>query len=69
MWYEKDIEDEKHFKWVPNTGQDEEPFDLYIFQDDAKFVRAGSPKARVFLLKFLSNTEKHFFWMQDPNTQ
>ncbi|KAG6866298.1 hypothetical protein C0991_006394 [Blastosporella zonata] len=57
-----------HFMWKNRTtGNIEE--DLILFPSDASFVKV--PQAgpgRVYVLKFSSSDQRHFFWMQDASS-
>ncbi|KAL1914728.1 uncharacterized protein VTP21DRAFT_7986 [Calcarisporiella thermophila] len=54
-----------HFCWKDRrTNQVEE--DLIIFPEEAEFVKVEqASNGRVYLLRFKSSSQKHFFWMQD----
>ncbi|KAF9527554.1 proteasome complex subunit Rpn13 ubiquitin receptor-domain-containing protein [Crepidotus variabilis] len=57
-----------HFIWRNrDTGELEE--DLILFQFDASFVKVSqSGSGRVYVLKFASSNQRHFFWMQDASS-
>ncbi|PFH53947.1 hypothetical protein AMATHDRAFT_136103 [Amanita thiersii Skay4041] len=57
-----------HFMWRNRTnGQIEE--DLILFPSDATFTKVPqSPSERVYVLKFSSSNQRHFFWMQDASS-
>jgi hypothetical protein len=40
--------------------------DLLIFPEEAEFLKVEQSKDRVFVLAFKSSSQKHFFWMQEP---
>lgn len=56
-----------HFIWKNrDTNTIEE--DLILFPSDASFVKVSqSPSGRVYVLKFSSSNQRHFFWMQDAS--
>ncbi|KAH9080473.1 adhesion regulating molecule [Lactarius deliciosus] len=63
-----------HFKWKNRvTEETEEVFtshttsDLILFPTDASFVTVPQATGRVFVLKFSSSDQRHFFWMQDAS--
>ncbi|KAF3932795.1 hypothetical protein ABW19_dt0207784 [Dactylella cylindrospora] len=59
-----------HFRWVPRRGRtvDGEEFDLIVFPGDATFAPYTNPSApgdgRIYVLKFHSSSQRHFFWWQ-----
>lgn len=62
------IDGETHFQWKNLTsGADE--IDLYVFPQDAVFEKVVKNKNRIFLLRFDSNDDKFFFWMQDSKAE
>jgi len=55
-----------HFIWKNRTtGTIEE--DLILFPSDASFVKVTQSSGRVYVLKFSSSNQRHFFWMQDAS--
>lgn len=57
-----------HFCWKNRTTNKVED-DLIIFPDDCEFKRVEQCKTgRVYLLKFKSNSNRLFFWMQEPKS-
>src|SRR5256885_15634973 len=57
------------FKWSPRKGHTvDEELDLIIFPGDATFVPYLHPTAsttgRIYVLKFSSSSQRHFFWWQ-----
>lgn len=62
------LDGETHFQWRNLTsGADE--IDLYVFPQDAVFEKVVKNKSRVYLLRFDSNDDKFFFWMQDSKVE
>ncbi|KAL0960643.1 hypothetical protein HGRIS_005671 [Hohenbuehelia grisea] len=56
-----------HFVWKNRTSGVEEE-DLILFPSDASFVKVSSaPNSRIYVLKFSSSNQRHFFWMQDAS--
>ncbi|RDB17911.1 hypothetical protein Hypma_000888 [Hypsizygus marmoreus] len=57
-----------HFAWKNRTtGEVEE--DLILFPSDASFVKVSqAPSSRVYVLKFSSSNQRHFFWLQDASS-
>ncbi|KAH9480471.1 26S proteasome regulatory subunit RPN13 [Psilocybe cubensis] len=56
----------QHFIWKNRvTGDIEE--DLILFPFDASFVKVSQSSGRVYVLKFSSSNQRHFFWMQDAS--
>mmetsp|Transcript_30636 Transcript_30636/g.22707 ORF Transcript_30636/g.22707 Transcript_30636/m.22707 type:complete len:100 (+) Transcript_30636:182-481(+) len=41
---------------------------FYVFPDDVKFEKVKQSKDRVYLLEFKSTQQRHFYWMQDPDS-
>ncbi|KAF8194256.1 proteasome complex subunit Rpn13 ubiquitin receptor-domain-containing protein [Pholiota molesta] len=55
-----------HFIWKNRvTNAIEE--DLILFPFDASFVKVSQSPGRVYVLKFSSSNQRHFFWMQDAS--
>ncbi|KAJ2935162.1 hypothetical protein H1R20_g1928, partial [Candolleomyces eurysporus] len=57
-----------HFIWKNrDTNNIEE--DLILFPTDATFSKVSQSSAgRVYVLKFSSSNQRHFFWMQDASS-
>ncbi|GLB38461.1 putative proteasome complex subunit Rpn13 ubiquitin receptor [Lyophyllum shimeji] len=57
-----------HFTWKNRrTGEVQE--DLILFPSDASFVKVPQATGgRVYVLKFSSSDQRHFFWMQDASS-
>ncbi|PPQ89668.1 hypothetical protein CVT25_013855 [Psilocybe cyanescens] len=53
-----------HFIWKNRVTNDIEE-DLILFPSDASFVKVSQSNGRVYVLKFSSSNQRHFFWMQD----
>ncbi|KAI0059537.1 adhesion regulating molecule [Artomyces pyxidatus] len=53
-----------HFMWK-NRVTEETDEDLILFPTDASFTRVSQASGRVYVLKFSSSDQRHFFWMQD----
>ncbi|KIK69613.1 hypothetical protein GYMLUDRAFT_33991 [Collybiopsis luxurians FD-317 M1] len=63
----KKEDDLLHFLWKNRTtGEVEE--DLILFPSDASFSRISQASGRVYVLKFSSSDQRHFFWMQDASS-
>ncbi|EIM81648.1 adhesion regulating molecule [Stereum hirsutum FP-91666 SS1] len=59
-----------HFYWKNrDTGITDE--DLILFPSDATFVKVSQAGdgGRVYVLKFSSSNQRHFFWMQDASAE
>ncbi|KAF9584923.1 hypothetical protein BGW38_004658 [Lunasporangiospora selenospora] len=59
-----------HFYWKDRTtNNNAEDLDLILFPDDAELVHVPQcSTGRVVMLQFKSSPQKHFFWLQDKNT-
>ncbi|KAH8825412.1 adhesion regulating molecule [Flagelloscypha sp. PMI_526] len=57
-----------HFIWRNRlTNEIEE--DLILFPSDASFIKVSeATSGRVYVLKFSSSDQRHFFWMQDESS-
>jgi len=53
-----------HFCWKPRESLEDPVDDLIIIPDDASFVAHPIPTGRVFILKFSSSSQRHFYWLQ-----
>ncbi|CEG80306.1 hypothetical protein RMATCC62417_14664 [Rhizopus microsporus] len=59
-----------HFYWKERSSHAEPEDDIIIFPSEAKFVRVSQcTTGRVYMLKFNSSREKHFYWMQDKSEE
>ncbi|KAJ7175752.1 adhesion regulating molecule [Mycena filopes] len=57
-----------HFTWKNRTtGVVDE--DLILFPSDASFVKVPQSSGRMYVLKFSSSNQRHFFWLQDASTE
>ncbi|KAL1748048.1 proteasome complex subunit Rpn13 ubiquitin receptor-domain-containing protein [Schizophyllum fasciatum] len=56
-----------HFMWKNRATNDVEE-DLILFPGDASFVKVGQAGGRVYVLKFSSSDQRHFFWLQDASS-
>ncbi|KAF7299179.1 Adhesion regulating molecule [Mycena indigotica] len=56
-----------HFAWKNRTTDTTEE-DLILFPGDASFVKIPSASGRVYVLKFASSDQRHFFWLQEEST-
>ncbi|THV05249.1 adhesion regulating molecule [Dendrothele bispora CBS 962.96] len=56
-----------HFMWKNRTTNDVEE-DLILFPSDATFSKVIQANGRVYVLKFSSSDQRHFFWMQDASS-
>ncbi|KAF5382606.1 hypothetical protein D9615_002960 [Tricholomella constricta] len=57
-----------HFTWKDRTSGNVEE-DLILFPSDASFVKVSEATGgRVYVLKFSSSDQRHFFWMQDASS-
>ncbi|KAJ7254350.1 proteasome complex subunit Rpn13 ubiquitin receptor-domain-containing protein [Mycena haematopus] len=55
-----------HFTWKNRTtGVVDE--DLILFPSDASFVKVPQSLGRMYVLKFSSSNQRHFFWLQDAS--
>ncbi|KIK07968.1 hypothetical protein K443DRAFT_672850 [Laccaria amethystina LaAM-08-1] len=55
-----------HFIWKNRTTNQPEE-DLILFPSDATFTKVSQSTGRVYVLKFSSSNQRHFFWMQDAS--
>ncbi|KAF8964214.1 proteasome complex subunit Rpn13 ubiquitin receptor-domain-containing protein [Flammula alnicola] len=55
-----------HFIWKNRVTNNVEE-DLILFPFDASFVKVSQSSGRVYVLKFSSSNQRHFFWMQDAS--
>ncbi|CAN6327038.1 unnamed protein product, partial [Urochloa humidicola] len=55
-----------HFQWL-DRGQNIVEDDQIIFPDEAVFEKVTQSSGRVYILKFMQDSRKFFFWMQEPN--
>ncbi|KAL0581000.1 hypothetical protein V5O48_000994 [Marasmius crinis-equi] len=56
-----------HFIWKNReTNVVEE--DLILFPTDATFSKVSQSSGRIYVLKFSSSDQRHFFWMQDASS-
>ncbi|KAG7088517.1 hypothetical protein E1B28_012501 [Marasmius oreades] len=55
-----------HFIWKNRETNDVEE-DLILFPSDATFTKVSQSSGRVYVLKFSSSDQRHFFWMQDAS--
>jgi len=63
----KKEDDLLHFIWKNRaTNQVEE--DLILFPSDATFSKVPQASGRVYVLKFASSDQRHFFWMQEASS-
>ncbi|CAO3699096.1 unnamed protein product [Rhizopus microsporus] len=59
-----------HFYWKERNSHAEPEDDIIIFPSEAKFVKVSQcTTGRVYMLKFNSSREKHFYWMQDKSEE
>jgi len=56
-----------HFQWKNRETNNVEE-DLILFPSDATFTKVPEPSGRVYVLKFSSSDDRHFFWMQDASS-
>jgi len=57
-----------HFNWKNRTTNEVEE-DLILFPSDATFTKVHqATTGRVYVLKFSSSDQRHFFWMQDASS-
>ncbi|THH19194.1 hypothetical protein EW146_g1926 [Bondarzewia mesenterica] len=65
---ERERDDELlHFMWK-NRETNETEEDLLLFPSDATFERVTQADGRVYVLKFSSSDQRHFFWMQNGSS-
>jgi hypothetical protein len=57
-----------HFIWKSRVTEETEE-DLILFPTDASFVTVPQASGRVYVLKFSSSDQRHFFWMQDASSE
>ncbi|KAI0304361.1 proteasome complex subunit Rpn13 ubiquitin receptor-domain-containing protein [Multifurca ochricompacta] len=57
-----------HFMWKNRVTEETEE-DLILFPTDASFVSVTQASGRVYVLKFSSSDQRHFFWMQDASSE
>jgi len=56
-----------HFMWK-NRVTDRVEEDLILFPSDATFTKVPQSSGRLYVLKFSSSNQRHFFWMQDASS-
>ncbi|KAH7873176.1 proteasome complex subunit Rpn13 ubiquitin receptor-domain-containing protein [Lentinula edodes] len=56
-----------HLMWKNRTSNEVEE-DLILFPSDATFLKVSQAPGRVYVLKFSSSNQRHFFWMQDASS-
>ncbi|KAJ3767885.1 proteasome complex subunit Rpn13 ubiquitin receptor-domain-containing protein [Lentinula raphanica] len=56
-----------HLIWRNRTTNEAEE-DLILFPSDATFSKVSQASGRVYVLKFSSSDQRHFFWMQDASS-
>ncbi|KAJ4482217.1 proteasome complex subunit Rpn13 ubiquitin receptor-domain-containing protein [Lentinula aciculospora] len=61
-------EDLLHLVWK-NRATNEVEEDLILFPSDATFSKVSQGSGRVYVLKFSSSDQRHFFWMQDASSE
>ncbi|KAJ4957842.1 hypothetical protein NE237_024953 [Protea cynaroides] len=54
-----------HFQWLDRT-QNEVEDDQIVFPDEAAFEKVSQSSDRVYILKFITDNRRFFFWMQEP---
>ncbi|CAI9099030.1 OLC1v1035788C1 [Oldenlandia corymbosa var. corymbosa] len=57
-----------HLQWVDRSTNIVED-DQIIFPDEAIFEKVNQSSGRVYILKFLTDNRKLFFWMQEPKAE
>lgn len=60
-----------YLRWRTRDGSvsTREDLELVIFPSDASFERiSDDPSVRMYILKFHSSDQLHFFWLQDPDS-
>ncbi|KAI0269905.1 adhesion regulating molecule [Gloeopeniophorella convolvens] len=57
-----------HFMWKNRVTEETEE-DLILFPTDASFARVSQASGRIYVLKFSSSDQRHFFWMQDASSE
>ncbi|KAK1231188.1 hypothetical protein PQX77_005714 [Marasmius sp. AFHP31] len=62
----KGDDDLLHFIWK-NRETNVIDEDLILFPTDATFTKVSQSAGRVYVLKFSSSDQRHFFWMQDAS--
>ncbi|KAN0123477.1 adhesion regulating molecule [Russula decolorans] len=65
---ERGEDEELHFMWK-NRETEETEENLILFPPDASFVSVPQASGRVYVLKFSSSDQRHFFWMQDASSE
>ncbi|KAI8087615.1 proteasome complex subunit Rpn13 ubiquitin receptor-domain-containing protein [Gilbertella persicaria] len=59
-----------HLYWKERKNQATPEDDLIIFPDEAEFTKVSQcTTGRVYLLKFKTSNERHFYWMQSKNDE
>ncbi|KIY44817.1 adhesion regulating molecule [Fistulina hepatica ATCC 64428] len=67
IWLVKTDDELLHFQWKSRPS-DEVLEDLILFPADASFSLVSGSQ-RVYVLKFSSSDQRHFFWMQNASTE
>ncbi|XP_042038070.1 26S proteasome regulatory subunit RPN13-like [Salvia splendens] len=57
-----------HFQWLDRSLNIVED-DQIVFPDEAGFEKVNQSSGRVYILKFLTDDRKFFFWMQEPKPE
>ncbi|KAI0050379.1 adhesion regulating molecule [Auriscalpium vulgare] len=66
---ERGEDDLLHLLWK-NRETEETDEDLIVFPEDASFVRVEQATGgRIYVLKFTSSEQRHFFWLQDASSE
>ncbi|KAI8382999.1 proteasome complex subunit Rpn13 ubiquitin receptor-domain-containing protein [Blakeslea trispora] len=59
-----------HFYWKERKNQSTPEDDLIIFPDEAEFTKVTQcTTGRVYLLRFKTSNERHFYWMQSKSDE
>jgi len=65
---ERGDDEELHFMWK-NRDTEATEEDLILIPSDASFVSVPQASGRMYVLKFSSSDQRHFFWMQDASNE
>ncbi|KAJ7532481.1 hypothetical protein O6H91_13G005400 [Diphasiastrum complanatum] len=57
-----------HFQWV-DRGLNMVEDDQIVFPDEAVFEKVQQSTGRVYILKFIHDDRRFFFWMQEPELE
>ncbi|KAL7092485.1 hypothetical protein ACP275_12G167400 [Erythranthe tilingii] len=57
-----------HFQWLDRSANVVED-DQIVFPDESVFEKVNQSSGRVYILRFLTDDRKFFFWLQEPKAE